>query len=224
MSARTRHLTIGAAAAVALACGDIGAPTRNDFYEWRLIVPAAGGPDTVSFHWTRDRLPVRVWVAADEAPDLPAHVQHAIDTWEAAYLYGEYQAEIVSDSNDADVIVRGVPAPLKAAARTTRMHSALAQECAGATDIDITPDLTQLRLPMRAYVDPRVSLDTPGLATCLSLTTIHELGHTIGIFAHSENPEDIMYTDPQVEQPSARDLGTAEVIYHLSPTIEAVGP
>jgi predicted Zn-dependent protease len=224
MSARSRHATIAVAAAVALACGDIGSPTRNDLYEWRLIVPTAGGPDTVSFHWSRERLPVRIWVAADEAPDLPSHVQHAIDTWESAYLYGEYQAEIVSDSSTADVIVRGVSTPLQAAARITRMQSALAPECFGATDLDITPDLTQLRLPMRIYVDPRVALDSPGLATCLSLTTIHELGHSLGIFAHSDDPEDIMFADPQVERPSERDLGTAEVSYHLTPTIEVVGP
>jgi predicted Zn-dependent protease len=224
MSSLSRRATVAGAALVALACGDIGSPTRNDFYEWRLIVPTASGPDTVSFRWPQDRLPVRIWVAADEAPDLPAHVQHAIDTWESAYLYGEYRAEIVSDSNAADVIVRGVPAPLKAQARISRLHSALAPECGGATDLDIDPDLTELTLPMRVYVDPRVSLDTPSLVTCLSLTTIHELGHTLGIFTHSEDPEDIMYADPQVEQPSERDLGTAEVIYHLLPTIEVVGP
>jgi len=224
MSSLSRHVTIALAGAVALACGDIGAPVRNDFYEWRLIVPTAGGPDTVHFHWSREDLPVRVWVAADEAPDLPAHVQRAIDTWESAYLYGEFRGELVSDSNTADVIVRGVPAPLKAAARTTRLPSALAPECGGATDLDITPDLSQLRLPMRVYVDPRVSLDTPGLADCLALTSIHEMGHAIGIFAHSANDADIMFTDPQVDLPSARDLGTAEVLYHLDPTIEAVGP
>jgi predicted Zn-dependent protease len=224
MSALPRRVTVGGAALVVLACGDIGSPTRNDFYEWRLIVPSASGPDTVSFHWTQDRLPVRIWVAADEAPDLPAHVQHAIDMWESAYLYGEYRAQIVSDSNAADVIVRGIPAPLKAEAQISRLHSALAPECGGATDLDIDPELTELTLPMRVYVDPRVALDTPSLATCLSLTTIHELGHTLGIFAHSEDPEDIMYADPQVEQPSERDLGTAEVIYHLLPTIEVVGP
>ncbi|MEZ0335983.1 MAG: hypothetical protein ACAI18_18490, partial [Gemmatimonadales bacterium] len=64
----------------------------------------------------------------------------------------------------------------------------------------------------------------PSLAGCLALTSIHEMGHAIGIFAHSVNEEDIMFTDPQVDLPSARDLGTAEVLYHLDSTIEAVGP
>ena len=58
----------------------------------------------------------------------------------------------------------------------------------------------------------------------MALTSIHELGHAIGIFAHSSDPEDIMFTDPQVDLPSEADLETAEVLYHLPPTIEAVRP
>ena len=85
---------------VALACGDIGSPTRNDFYEWRLIVPTAGGPDTVSFHWTQDRLPVRIWVAADEAPDLPAPVPPRKPrdclgvTWSEPHLWAAMRAQV----------------------------------------------------------------------------------------------------------------------------------
>ena len=161
MSALSRHATIALAAVVALACGDIGAPVRNDFYEWRLVVPTAGGPDTVHFHWAGTTCRCGSGSRRTKPPTCPRTCSSAIDTWESAYLYGEFRGELVSDSNTADVIVRGVPAPLKAAARTTRLPSALAPECGGATDLDITPDLTQLRLPMRVYVDPRVSLDTP---------------------------------------------------------------
>jgi hypothetical protein len=212
------------AALAALACGDIGSPVRNDFYDWRLVVLTESGSDTVHFHWARSDLPVRVWVAEDEVPDLPSYMQHAVDTWEAAYLYGEFKGELVSDSSSAQVIVRGVGAPPTAEARVTRLPSALAPECRGATDLDLTSDLTQLRLPIRIYLEPRVSPDTPGLTDCLALTSIHEMGHAIGIFAHSPNPGDIMFTDPQVELPSELDLGTAEVLYHVAPTIEAVRP
>ena len=52
MSPRAR-LTAVAFAALTLACGDIAAPARNDFYEWRLEAPSAtgAGTDTISFHW-----------------------------------------------------------------------------------------------------------------------------------------------------------------------------
>ena len=81
-----------------VACGDIAAPVRDDLYEWRLEAPAVPGPglDTLSFHWGRTELPVRVWV--EDAVGLPATWPRAIDVWEAAFLYGEFEATVVSDS------------------------------------------------------------------------------------------------------------------------------
>lgn len=212
---------LAAAAFVLLACGDIAEPLRDDLYEWRLIVPSGATEDTVHFHWGRSELPVRVWV--ESAGDLPAQVQRAIDTWEGVYLYREYRAELVTDSGTADVIVRATAAPAKLALGVRRLHSALAPQCFGATDLDITPDLTQLRLPMRVFITP-VEGDVPGLDRCVALTSIHELGHTLGIFAHSPNPTDIMYDDPAVEAPSRLDRETAEALYHLPPTITVVRP
>jgi predicted Zn-dependent protease len=217
----TRRTALALAALTALACGDIAEPLRDDLYEWRIIVPTGGAPDTVHFHWSRADLPVRVWV--EPVADLPDLMQRAIDTWESVYLYREFQARLVSDSTEADVLVRGEAAPAKARFAVTRLRSALAPECFGATDLDVSPDLSELRLPIRIYVTP-VSGDIPNLERCLGLTTIHELGHAIGIFAHSPNPTDIMYADPVVEQPSPLDRGTAEALYHLPPTVTLVRP
>jgi predicted Zn-dependent protease len=221
MMRAARSPALALAALTALACGDIAEPLRNDLYEWRIIVPAGATADTVHFHWARSDLPVRVWVEPVE--NLPDFMQRAIDTWESVYLYREFQAELVADSSGADVLVRGTPAPPKAQLGITRLASALAPECSGATDLDVSPDLSELRLPVRIYIDP-VSGDIPNLQRCLGLTTIHELGHALGIFAHSPNPTDIMYADPVVEQPSPLDRGTAEALYHLPPTLTVVRP
>jgi predicted Zn-dependent protease len=215
MTRASRRLALAVAAFVAVACGDIAEPVRDDLYEWRLV----SGTDTVHFHWAREDLPVRVWV--EPVADLPALMQRAIDTWESVYLYREFQAQIVSDSNTADVIVLGTPAPGKLQLGLRRLGSALAPECSGATDLDVSPDLSELRLPMRLYISP-VEGDIAGLDRCLGLTTIHELGHALGIFAHSPNPTDIMFADPAVEAPSRFDRETAEALYHLPPTITAV--
>ncbi len=205
----------------ALSCGDIAAPIRDDLYEWRLIVPSGAAADTVHFHWARADLPVRVWV--EPVGTLPELMQLAIDTWESVYLYREFQARLVSDSTTADVLVRGAaaPGPSKAQAGVRRLHSALAPECSGATDLDVSPDLSELRLPIRIFINPVLG-SVPNLDRCLGLTTIHELGHALGIFAHSPNQTDIMYADPVVEQPSLLDRETAEALYHLPPTITAV--
>ena len=217
MTARSR-LTAMVLAVTALACGDIAAPVRDDLYEWRLIFPSGATADTVHFHWDQDDLPVRVWV--EDVAGLPELMQRAVDTWEGIYLYREFQAELVSDSSTADVIVLGEFAPALRLG-LTRLRSALAPQCSGATDLDVSPDLTQLRLPIRIFIDP-VEGDIPNLERCLQLTTIHEMGHALGILAHSPDPADIMFANPDVEQPSERDRETAEALYHVPPTVTIV--
>jgi predicted Zn-dependent protease len=153
------------------------------------------------------------------------NVPAAIATWRQAFLYGEFDATIVSDSGTADVIVRAGEAPgVQFSRAAVRLHSALAPECAGATDLDISDDHTQLRLPVRVFIDPRSDPNAADLPACLALTTTHELGHALGIWRHSGVATDLMFADPAVGAPSERDLGTAEVIYHLTPNVEAVGP
>jgi hypothetical protein len=105
-----------------------------------------------------------------------------------------------------------------------RLHSSLAPECAGATDLDIDVATFELRLPIRVFIDPRSLPDDPAIESCLALTSIHEIGHAIGIFVHSPDPEDTMFADPEVELPSARDRRTAEAVYHTPPTLEVVRP
>lgn len=222
MSPRARLIAV-AFAALTLACGDIAAPARNDFYEWRLEAPSPTGTgiDTISFHWPAERLPVRIWV--EEADSLPANVARAIGIWRDGFLYGEYDATIVSDSASADVVVTlGVaPGPQLSA---FRLRSALAPQCAGATDLSVSEDHTQLLLPIRVYIDPSSAPATPGLSECVAFTVVHEIGHSLGIFRHSPNPNDLMYFDPSVALPSDRDRATAEVLYHVPSTLEALRP
>jgi predicted Zn-dependent protease len=210
------------AAMTALACGDIAAPVRTDLYEWRLEAPSVPGPgtDTLSFHWDRAELPVRVWV--EDTDGLPDHIARALDVWQDAFLYREFQGTIVSDSATADVIVRGGSPDDKL--RALRLHGAMAPECAGATDLDIDVATAELRLPIRVFIDPRSLPDDPGIEPCLALTSIHEIGHALGIFGHSDRPGDIMFTDPEVDLPSARDLRTAEAAYHTPRSLTVVRP
>jgi len=204
-------------AAGGLSCADIAAPSRGDAYEWRRIVPT--GPtsaDTLSFHWPRSRLPVRIW--AQDSLNLVADVQGGIAEWKAAFLYGEFDAVLVSDSSTADVIAR-VGSPVKGGFSIIRLASALAPECQGGTDFDLPAGSTQLNMPIRVFVNPRFDLASPGVAECMALTTTHEMGHAIGIFAHSPNPTDLMYGDPTVSSPSSRDRSTAELAYHIEATL-----
>ncbi|HEY8256477.1 MAG TPA: hypothetical protein VIG08_02360 [Gemmatimonadales bacterium] len=222
MTPRVR-LTAVAFAMVALACGDIASPRRDDFYEWRLEAPSPSGSglDTISFHWPADRLPVRIWV--ESADPLPADVARAITIWRDVFLYGEYDATVVTDSTTADVIVVSGVAPGPQLS-LTRLNRVMAPQCAGTTDVEVSDDHTQLRLPIRIYINAQSAPGSPGLDACLALTVVHELGHSIGIFRHSSNPADLMYFDPAVTLPSERDRTTAEVLYHVPSTVEPVRP
>jgi hypothetical protein len=215
-----RRWLAAALVVAASACGDIATPLRSDFYSWQLLVPSAdgSGSDSLSFHWPASSLPVKIWV--EDAIELPANVPAAIAAWRAAFLYDEFDATVVSDSAAADVIVRAGSAPGAQFART-RLHSALAFECSGATDLDLSDDHSQLRLPVRVYVDAR-SAPGPALSSCLALTTTHEIGHALGIWRHSPASTDLMFADPTVAGPDERDLNTAELLYHVRPNVEPV--
>lgn len=204
------------AAGVGLSCADIASPSRSDVYEWRFIVASGpGAADTLSFHWPRSRLPVRIWT--QDTLDLPAHVAHGIEQWKAAFLYGEFDAVQVADSNSADVIVRA-ESPAKPAG-ASRMESSAAPECEGGTDIVPAPDSPEILYPVRVFLLPRFDPATPGVAECLALTATHELGHALGIFAHSPVETDIMFVDPVVSTLSPRDRATVERAYHVQPNL-----
>jgi len=211
-------LTVLTGAAVGLSCADIAAPGRSDVYEWRFI--AATGPgssDTLSFHWPRSRLPVRIWT--EDAFGLPGHIADGIDRWKAAFLYQEFDAIEVSDSNTADIIVRA-ESPAKVAA-TARLESRSAPECEGGTDIVPPLGVQEIQYPVRVFLLPRFDPASPGVTECLALTATHELGHALGILAHSPDETDIMFVDPVVSSLSARDRATVERAYHVEPNLAA---
>lgn len=193
-------------------CSDINAPNRSDFYEWRLIVAAGGGgADTLGFTWPRDRSNVTFW--AQDTLDLPARVDRAIGTWRSQFLYGEFSGTRIADSSAADVLVFGRGAPGSIGLQS------MAPECVGATDVAINQATKLLTLPIRVYVLPRADLSAPGVDACLDLTTAHEIGHSIGLFEHSDDPADLMYFNPVVAGPSVRDRNTVQRAYHTPSTV-----
>ena len=202
---------------VGLSCADIASPSRSEAYEWRRILPTGPGTaETLSFHWPRSSLPVKIWT--EELLNLPFHVRNGVEQWEAAFLYGEFEAVSVSDSNAADVIVRAGTA-VKGGFSVIRLARSLAPECEGGTDFDLPPDSQEIQLPIRVFINPRFDPAAPGVDECLALTTTHELGHAIGILTHSPDAADIMYFDPSVQTLSTRDRATIERVYHTQPTL-----
>jgi predicted Zn-dependent protease len=216
----------------AASCNEIGTPLHVGFYGYSIpvsdVVAAdtivddvayfAGDTitDTVNFSWPASAMPVRIWV--QDTVDLPAHMHAAVAAWKNVLQYGELAAAFVSDSTTADVIVRGSappPAPVAAGVRRLWAASNAPAACEGGTDIFVSaPDHTKLWTPIRVYVIPKFALDNVETPPCLARVSIHELGHALGLFRHSPNADDLMYSFPSVDAPSEGDATTILTLYH----------
>lgn len=218
MRTGTLGLAAGAAAALLLAaaaCSDQSPNTcfdSNGFsYGFYL------GRDTaLVFHWPASRMPVRVY--ADPATVTRPNVVAGLQTWIGAFHCGEAWAMVTADSTHADIIVRVVGTLPAQLARAITLGSDSVGVCVGRTDGTYDTTLT-LEGPVRSYIAPLGTPDSIALSGCLRMTTTHELGHALGILAHSTDATDIMYTTPRRSTLSVNDRYTLQMLYHTTATI-----
>ena len=205
---------IVAATAVVLApaCGDISPPNRAaDFYDWRLNT----GGQALTFHWPASSLPVRIWV--EDSLGLPGHTAAGIEAWKEQLLYGEWDAVIVDDSSTADVVLGFSVIP---AIRSVRLHSR-APGCSGVTSFPPLVDST-ITLPFRVrIINQSIDPTTPEAQFCFGITVAHELGHTLGLFQESGDPNDLMYGADPTTGPSTRDRNSIQQLYHFPSDLTA---
>ncbi len=199
-------LTIATATAIA-ACESPDTPVRLTPYQFRLA-----GTDTV-FHWPSSSLPVRFWV--ESAGALPEYVDRGLRMWERQFLYGEFRGLRVSDSAAADVLVFMVGDPPPQAPLTDDPPLLV---CEGVTLVPArqADPSGGTRFAGRLEVDVwwYAGFAATDVVNCLARVTAHELGHALGIFAHSADPNDLMFLRPDAPAPSLRDRSTIQVLYH----------
>lgn len=184
-----------------IAC-DVTAPDRTDSYGFALQ------PENVVFRWPSERLPVQYFVPA--AGPLPEYARAAIESWEAQFLFGEFRAELTGDSAGADVrmlLAGGLP-PAAGLTDDPPVNS-----CEGSTSASLA-DPAHLSGPIEIRLRWFPGFSPTDIANCLARVAAHEVGHSMGLLQHSNDPADLMFSAPAVRAPSRRDRSTAEILYH----------
>lgn len=194
------HARLAGLLVVVAACDGTTPPERPAPYEYAIRLE--DGP-VLSFRWPTASLPVRFWV--EPGTDLRYVVEEAIREWESVALYGEFVGVLVSDAARADVQVR--MGESYASAPTYDLN------CGGSTSIAVERDTT-IALPFVISLFPRVGSGSGDVQQCLALVGTHEMGHVLGLFLHSDDPQDLMHARPSPDGLSPRDRATFATLYH----------
>lgn len=188
-----------------LSCSDPQVPDRSISYGF------TDGFGEV-FRWPQDRSPVPYWV--EDRGDLLAYVNASLVLWQRQFLYGEWSSILVEDSSGADVLVflaGGTPpsSPLTSAPPV--------RACFGETAGTVVANAIEGAIRTTLFWSQGAT--AADIANCLSRVTAHEIGHTLGLLAHSGDTGDLMFTNPMVTVPSLADKNTVQKLYNTTPTL-----
>ena len=165
------------------------------------------------FRWPANQYPVRVY--AENTGALQQNTDSAIAVWVGAFRCGELSMVRWSDSTSADIVLRNPPIQPPAPPAFMLAAGDSTNGCRGRTDVDtVSADI--IVRPIRSYVWP-INGDSAATESCYHFVTAHELGHALGLFMHSLDPQDLMYTYPHRRVASVNDRYTIQILYHSIP-------
>lgn len=207
-----------ALAALAMTAAGCGEPTADaDAPAFTPAYTADGRP--VLYHW-QPGATIRVFADAANAADAAAlrgALEPAFAAWRSDVEFAEFRLTLVGSVSDADVIVHFRDQPFAVSFADCTYPGTGA---AGVTFFCPNDALTTVQvLPLLAGGSPgHVRMDVgiarlPEAARFQSVVT-HEIGHVLGIGAHSGEPADLMYAFPSATAPTARDAATLRYVLH----------
>ncbi|HEY9687808.1 MAG TPA: tetratricopeptide repeat protein [Coleofasciculaceae cyanobacterium] len=157
--------------------------------------------------WPKNAQPIPVYVQLsnpDQAPYLPL-LHETFRVWEQATGSGVSFVE-VPESRKARILIQLRPGPL-AHPEMEVGHAKYVIENPNHPYQSLTVTIT-VNTGERNHQEP-----TPPQREQVRRIMLHELGHAIGLWGHSPNPTDVMYTHPLVSNLSSRDVQTVRKLY-----------
>jgi predicted Zn-dependent protease len=197
-------------------------------YAFDLIEQVDGqGARRLVFHWPLGAT-VRVGIGSTNtatAATLRPALDAAAAAWNGAVFYGEYRVETTTDLSRADVLLLASDDPLPVALPEASCAPRL--DGRGVTTFCPTADRRHLQVyplpgPQAGQVRKLIVVRSSALAAAADLARLvtHELGHGLGIWNHSDQPEDVMWGGLlQTAVPTPRDQRTIRALYHTPATV-----
>jgi len=179
--------------------------SSNDYF--RVVTDASNGRQLI---WPMYLTPIPVYIdltSADQIPFVPL-VKDSYEQWENV-TQKRLTFKQVMIPEQAYITIYLTQGPLQASYQDV-----------GHANFDVKWDkkdrLTRMQVNIRINTgEPDDPLPLEQKQLLVSRHILHELGHAIGIWGHSTNPEDVMYTHPIVSLPSERDIATVRKLYQL---------
>jgi predicted Zn-dependent protease/Flp pilus assembly protein TadD len=162
--------------------------------------------------WPTWQVPIPVYVALTE-PSQAAfmeNVHQAFDRWSQA-TGGRLRFREVGVPEQARIYIALQPGPLMAPGASIG-HASFNMMTLNSDD-----PMRELKVNIAVNTGELHSdIPLPHRQEQVSKLLLHELGHSVGLWGHSNDPGDIMYTHPIVSTLSSRDLKTIRRLYDLN--------
>ncbi|MBE7712762.1 MAG: matrixin family metalloprotease [Cyanobacteria bacterium SIG26] len=184
-----------------------------------FIYNAAMGNDIL--RWDLNSFPLKIYIENSSGiPDYYySEINWALKQWESHTNFVKFTQ--TNNESDANIIIKFKDIP------SDSCNGNICRYVAAYTEPDIDTNKILKKMVLSFY--KTTPFGKTFSRTEIANTALHEIGHTLGIMGHSDNPTDIMYASKDSpttsflsgysRELSMRDLKTLALLYRIKPTI-----